>query len=76
VYLDFKKPTQRGLDRITADELQMLADEGQFPPGSMGPKVESAIRFLRNGGKEVIITSFEYLNDALDGRDGTRIVAG
>ncbi|MBN1449124.1 MAG: carbamate kinase [Bacteroidetes bacterium] len=75
VYVDFKKSTQRGLDRITADELQKLADEGQFPPGSMGPKVESAIRYLHNGGKEVIITSYEYLNDALDGRDGTRIVA-
>jgi len=75
VYVDFKKPTQRGLDRVTADELQTLADEGQFPPGSMGPKVESAIRYLQNGGKEVIITSFEYLNAALDGKDGTHITA-
>ena len=76
VYVDFKKPTQRGLNRVTADELQTFADEGQFPPGSMGPKVESAIRYLRNGGKEVIITSFEYLNAALDGKDGTHITAG
>ncbi len=75
VYVDFKKPTQRGLDRVTVGELQTLADEGQFPPGSMGPKVESAIRYLRNGGKEVIITSFEYLNAALDGKDGTHITA-
>lgn len=75
VYVDFKKPSQRGLDRVTAGELQALADEGQFPPGSMGPKVESAIRYLRNGGKEVIITSFEYLNAALDGKDGTHITA-
>jgi carbamate kinase len=75
VYLDFKKPTQRGLDRITADELQKHLDAGQFPPGSMGPKVESAIRYLRNGGKEVIITSFEYLTDAMEGTDGTHIVA-
>jgi len=76
VYLDFKKSTQRGLDQVTADELQKHFDEGQFPPGSMGPKVESAIRYLRNGGKEVIITSFEYLTAAMDGNDGTHIVAG
>jgi len=74
VYLDFKKSTQRALDRVTADELQQYFDEGQFPPGSMGPKVESAIRFMRNGGKEVIITSFEYLTDAIEGSDGTHIV--
>ena len=75
VYVDFKKPTQIGIDSITVDELQKHVDDGQFPPGSMGPKVESAIRYLRNGGKEVIITSFEYLTEAIEGNDGTRIVA-
>lgn len=75
VYLDFKKPTQRGLDRVTAVELQQHYNDGQFPPGSMGPKVESALRFLRDGGKEVIITSYEHLVDALDNRDGTHIVS-
>ncbi|MBR9975019.1 MAG: carbamate kinase [Bacteroidetes bacterium] len=74
VYVDFKKPTQRGLDRVTADELQQYYDEGQFPPGSMGPKVESALRFVRGSGKDVIITSYEHLVDALDGHDGTLIV--
>lgn len=76
VYIDFKKPSQRGIDRITVDELQKHIDDGQFPPGSMGPKVESAIRYLRSGGREVIITSFEYLTEAIDGNDGTHIVAG
>ncbi|MCB2204947.1 carbamate kinase [bacterium] len=75
VYLDFKKDTQRGLDRVTVDELQKYYDEGQFPAGSMGPKVESAMRFLRAGGKEVIITSYEYLTEAIEGKDGTRIVS-
>ncbi|MFA6234539.1 MAG: carbamate kinase [Bacteroidota bacterium] len=75
VYLDFKKPTQRGLDRVTVDELQRYFDDGQFPPGSMGPKVESAIRFIRDGGKEVIITSFEFLTAAIEGTDGTHITA-
>jgi carbamate kinase len=74
VYVDFKKPTQRGLDRVTADELQRLADEGQFPAGSMGPKVESALRYLRGGGSKVIITSYEHLAEAIEGRDGTHIV--
>jgi carbamate kinase len=74
VYLDYKKPAQRGIDRATADEMQAWLDAGQFPPGSMGPKVESAIRFLRQGGREVIITSYEYLEDALAGTAGTRIV--
>jgi carbamate kinase len=74
VYVDFKKKTQRGIPNATADEMQQFADEGQFPAGSMGPKVESAIRFVRNGGKKVIITSYEYLVDALDGKAGTHIV--
>jgi carbamate kinase len=47
---------------------------GQFPPGNMGPKVQSALRFLKNGGKEVVITSYEYLVDAIAGSAGTHIV--
>jgi carbamate kinase len=74
VYLDFRKPTQRGIERATASEMERWFNEGHFPAGSMGPKVESAIRFLRSGGKEVIITSFERLTDAIDGRAGTHIV--
>ncbi len=74
VYVDFKKPTQRGIDNATADEMQMYYDQKQFPAGSMGPKVQSAIRYLRGGGKEVIITSYEYLMDALNGKAGTHIV--
>lgn len=75
VYVDFKKPTQRGIKHATADEMQAFAAEGQFPAGSMGPKVESAIRFVRNGGKKVIITSYEYLVDALEDKAGTHITA-
>ncbi len=73
VYVDFKKPTQRGLDRTTIEELEQHMADGQFPPGSMGPKVQSAVRFLRNGGREVIITSYEFLTEALDGSAGTHI---
>jgi carbamate kinase len=75
IYLNFKKANQIGLDKVSVDELQKYYDEGQFPPGSMGPKVESVIRFIRNGGKHAIVTSYEYLMDALDGKAGTHIYA-
>ena len=73
VYLEYKTENQRGLPKASADELEGYAKEGQFPPGSMGPKVESCIRFIRNGGKHSIITSFEYLTDALVEKAGTHI---
>ncbi len=73
VYLDYKKPTQRAVEKATVEEMEKLFAEKQFPAGSMGPKVESAIRFLKNGGKEAIITSFECLLDAVDGKTGTHI---
>ncbi len=75
VYVDYKKPTQRGLRNATVDELDKLAAEGQFPAGSMGPKIQSAVRFIRNGGKKCIITSYEHLMDALEGKAGTHITA-
>jgi carbamate kinase len=76
IALDYGTPNQRDLDVITLDEAQRHLAEGQFPPGSMGPKVKAAARFLRNGGRETIVTSPEALAEALLGRDGTRIVLG
>jgi len=75
VYLDYKQPTQRPLRHATALELEGYYRQGQFPPGNMGPKVESALRFLKSGGKEVVITSLEWLREAMAGRAGTHIVA-
>jgi carbamate kinase len=75
VYLDYKKPTERPLTRVTAAEMQRYYDERHFPPGNMGPKIESALRFLQAGGQEVIITTFELLVDAVHGTAGTHIVA-
>jgi len=77
VYLDYKKPTQRPLTRVTASELERHLEAGQFPPGNMGPKIESALHFLKAGGKEkeVVITSYEHLCQAVVGRAGTHIVA-
>jgi carbamate kinase len=74
VYLDYKKPTQRPLQCVSADELETHFRAGHFPPGNMGPKVESALRFLRAGGREVIISSYEHLCDAVAGKAGTRIL--
>ncbi len=74
VYLNYKKPTQTPLRRISAAEIEAHLQAGQFPPGNMGPKVESALRFLKSGGKEVIITSFEHLLDAVRGTAGTHIL--
>jgi carbamate kinase len=76
VYLDYKKPTQRPLTCVSAEEVEAFYRAGQFPPGNMGPKVESALRFLRSGGKEVIISSYEHLCEAVAGRAGTRILPG
>lgn len=74
VYLDFNKPTQRGIQRANSAEMNAYLKQGHFPPGSMGPKVEAAIYFLDKGGKEVIITSYEYLLEAIDRTKGTHIV--
>ena len=75
VYLDYKKPSQRPLRSATPAELNKYLEEGHFPPGNMGPKIESVLRFLRGGGKEAIITSCENLRNAVGGSAGTHIAA-
>jgi carbamate kinase len=74
VALDFGKPTQRPLDRLTAQEARKHLAEGQFPPGSMGPKIGAALDYLERGGTDVIITALDRMHDALRGNAGTRIV--
>jgi carbamate kinase len=74
VYLDYKKPTQRALTVLRASEVEQYQQAGHFPAGNMGPKVESALRFLKAGGKEAVITSYEHLCEAIAGRAGTHIV--
>ena len=56
-------------------EVRRLHSEGHFPPGSMGPKIDAALRFLDGGGKRVIITQLEEAMSALRGETGTHIVA-
>ncbi len=74
VALDFGKPTQRWLDRLTVGDARRHLAEGQFPPGSMGPKIESAIAFIDAGGEEVLITTAEALKNEPYETVGTRIV--
>lgn len=73
VALRFGKPDQRNLDRATPDDLQGWMDEGHFPPGNMGPKIQAAIEFVRGGGREAVITSPAGLADALERTTGTLV---
>jgi carbamate kinase len=75
VSIDYEKPSEKALDRITVSEATRYLAEGQFPAGSMGPKIEAAIQFVNRGGKQVLITDVEHLRDALQGHDGTIVVA-
>ena len=75
VCLNFGKPDQREIPEMTVDEAQKYLEEGQFPPGSMGPKIQAAIDYIRAGGREVLITKASHLKAALLKRSGTRIIA-
>lgn len=74
VYINYNKPDQRALDRISIKEAEAYLEEGHFLAGSMGPKVQAAVRFAEWSGKEAIITSLDKALDALDGKTGTHIV--
>jgi carbamate kinase len=72
-YLDFGTERQRAIGEMTVSQAEEWLAQGQFGPGSMRPKVESAIEFLNMGGKKAIITSMERAADALAGKAGTAI---
>ena len=76
IYRDFLAGRRERLDRVTTTELSRLAAAGAFPPGSMGPKVEAAIRFLEKGGDEAVICRPDQLVEAFAGRAGTTIRKG
>ena len=76
VALDFGKPTQRWMDRMSATEAREHILDGQFPAGSMGPKIESALSFIEAGGHEVLITTAEALKHEDPATVGTRITRG
>ena len=76
VYVDFGQPSQHALGAVTLEEIERLHAEGHFPPGSMGPKIEAVIRFLKAGGRRALITNPETLPHAIEGRGGTHFVGG
>ncbi|ABR31759.1 carbamate kinase [Thermosipho melanesiensis] len=76
VYLNFGKEDQKALDKITTTEAKKFLQEGHFPKGSMGPKIEAAIDFVESTGKECLITDMSVLDKALRGETGTRIIKG
>ncbi len=74
--LDYGKPAERPISRMTTSQARDYMKEGHFLPGSMGPKVEACIKFVEQGGEKAIITSLERAVEALDGKAGTTIVGG
>ena len=75
IFLDYGRPNQRFLRRMSATEGRRYLREGQFPAGSMGPKVEAVTRFVESGGKKAIVTSLKQMAAALSGEAGTEVSA-
>jgi carbamate kinase len=75
VAINFNKPDQKNLDRITVAEAEKYIEEGHFAKGSMLPKVQAALRFVKAGGKQALITDPKNMTRALKGETGTWIVA-
>jgi len=74
VVLNFGTSAAKGIDKMTVAEAEQYIAEGHFAPGSMLPKIQSALRFLKGGGKEVIITSPEFIKEAVTQGKGTHIL--
>jgi carbamate kinase len=74
VYLDYHRPTARPLDRLTAAEARAYLAEGQFPEGSMAPKIRALVRFLERGGRRGVVCCPAEIARAVEGRAGTQVV--
>jgi len=74
VAINFNKPDQKWLDRITVAEARQYLKEGHFAKGSMLPKIEAILKYMDCGGKTALITDPEHIKDALDGKTGTWIL--
>lgn len=74
VYLGYRTPAQRPLGRVTAAEARRYLEAGEFPPGSMGPKVRACVEFVEQTGRRAVITALERLEEAVYGRGGTTFV--
>ncbi|MDR4504562.1 MAG: carbamate kinase [Candidatus Scalindua sp.] len=74
VYLNFGKSSQKPLDTITREEAERYMKENHFPEGSMLPKIQAAINFLKGGGETVFITAIDKVKESIMGQTGTRII--
>ncbi len=74
VYINYRKPDQQALSRITLQEAKSYIEAGHFAAGSMGPKMRAAANFIESGGREAIITHLHSAIDALEGKTGTHVV--
>ena len=74
VALNFNKPDSKDLKRVTVREMETYLNQDHFPSGSMGPKIQAAINFIRAGGEKVFITSIDNALDAIENESGTVIV--
>ena len=72
-YLNYRKKNQKPIRNLTIKQAKAYLKDNQFPPGSMGPKIEGSIQFIKNGGKKAIITSANNIQKALKGEGGTII---
>jgi len=76
VYTGFGTENQKAIDAVTTEQLQAMYEAGEFPEGSMGPKVQAVKSFLDRGGKRAIITNPQTMADALLGKGGTHVIGG
>ncbi len=73
VFINYRKKDQRLLTRVRSDELEVYARKGEFAAGSMGPKVEATLRFVKHGGRRAVIAALESVDKAMEGKSGTQI---
>ncbi|MFW9824767.1 MAG: carbamate kinase, partial [Candidatus Thorarchaeota archaeon] len=73
VALNYGSSDQKNLDTLSIAKAKEYLAEGQFPPGSMGPKIQAIVNFLESGGDKAIITSIDKIIEALEGKAGTQI---
>lgn len=75
VCINYRKPDEKQLDQVTIAQAEQYLQEGQFPEGSMAPKIRASIDFVRKGGRQAIITTLTSLDAAVNGQTGTAIIA-
>jgi len=76
IAVNYGKKNQKFLKSLTISEAEAYLEEGQFPPGSMGPKVRAAIQFIKFGGSRAVVCSIEEVEKAIAGQAGTEIMVG